>query len=169
MNYINKVIMRGLLVSVCCCGSLWAAENDGMDVRVIGATFKTLAKGYVATADIERLKAGKIARIEKMKKEWFAAKYAEVYPLLSELPPRLKTKYGVTEGMTKTRAEEIIRGLDRKKMYEIIDNVPDRLVAEQFREQLRKDGQAGGTLQDKIGRIWSKAVAALGKGASPAR
>ncbi len=162
-----RKILLGLLLSAGFSGVVLAGGDDAVDVRVIGGTFKTLARGYVVTADIEKLKAGKIARIEHMRDDWFAEKYAELYEVIKGMPLKIRTRYGVTEHLTRAQAVRIIRGLDKGKLYEIIDNVPDRLIAEQFNEQLRRDEKGnGGSLQDKIGRMWGRAVAAISKGAS---
>ena len=150
------------------CGGVWAADQDGIDVRFIGGTFKTLARGYVATVNMEKFKADKIARIERMRPEWFGKKYAEVYEVLRTLPADLRERYGLTTQMRQEQAVRTIRTLDKKKLYELIDQVPDRVIAEQFRLQIqRNDDQANVPLRDKIARVWQRAVTALSKGAPP--
>jgi hypothetical protein len=166
-GFVHKKIVLGVILSLGFTGVLYAAENASVEAKVIGATFKTLAKAYVATTDIEKLKVKKIQRIESMNEEWFAEKYAEIYPDIRKMPPAIPKKYGVTERMTQAQAIRIIRTLDKKKLYEIIDNVPDAVIAEKFNEQFREDGTAEHvSLQDKIARAWDKLLIKINQGAA---
>ena len=137
----------------------FAADNPTTEERLVGGTFKTLAKAYVATLNVEDLKAKNIKRIESMKPEWFSRKYAEVYGVAKELPPKIKAKYRITERMTKNEAISIVETLDKPKLYELIDNVPDPVIAEKFFDHLPGDGsKSGGNLMDSIGQAWDKLV-----------
>lgn len=163
----RRKIVLGIVLSLSLTGVVFAAENASVETKVIGATFKTLAKAYVATADIEKLKVKKVQRIESMNEEWFDEKYAEVYLDIRQMPPAIPKKYGVTERMTKSQAIRIIRSLDKKKLYEIIDNLPDAVITEKFNEQFRGDGTAEHvSLQDKIARAWDKFLIKINQGAS---
>ena len=72
----------------------------------------------------------------------------------------------MTAHMSKARALRAIRSLDKKQLYEIIAQVPDRVIAEQFQEQLRRnDDRPSVPLSEKIARMWQEAQAALAKGA----
>jgi hypothetical protein len=152
-----------LLLSLSLTGPLCAAENVSAEARVVGSTFKTLAKAYVATADIAQLKAKNIKRIEGMKDEWFDLKYTEVYRVIKALPAQVRTKYGITEDMTKAQAVRVIQSLDKNKIYDIIDKIPDPVIAEEFNRQLKDDEEQGGNLMSKINKVWDKIVAGINK------
>jgi hypothetical protein len=157
-----------LAFSLCFQGFAVAAEKVTVQEKVVGGTFKTMAKAYIATADIRQLKDKNIKRVESMRNDWFAKKYAEVYKVIKDLPPQLRTKYGVKENMTKARVVAVIRSLDKKQIYEIIDQVPDPMISQQFNAQFAsKEGQSQEGLTDRIRGIWDKVVAKVN--ASPER
>ena len=153
-----KRIIPAVILTLSLTGACCAAEKPTTEERLVGGTFKALAKAYVATANIEDLKAKNIRRIEVMKPERFQTKYAEVYAVAKALPPKIKAKYGFTEQMTKAEAVRIVRTLDRPKLYEIIDNVPDAVIAEKFFERQGQGGPSdeGKNLMESIGKAWEK-------------
>jgi hypothetical protein len=138
------------------------------EARVVGVTFKSLAKAYVATADIAQLKAKNIKRIESMQEEWFDRKYAEVYRVAKTLPLQVRTKNGITEQMTKQQAIRVVESFNKNKLYEIIDKVPDPVIAEEFNTYLKGDGTQpdGGNLMSKISRAWDKIVTRINRNPS---
>jgi hypothetical protein len=157
----NRIIMV-LAFILCFQGLVLAADNPTVRDRVVGGTFKTMAKAYIATADIGKLKNSNIRRIESMRPDWFNKQYAEVYTVIKDLPPKLRKKYGVRPGMTKAEAITIIRSLDKKQIYAIIDQVPDPMINEQFNAQFSgKDNDADTGLMDRVGIIWGRVVAAV--------
>jgi hypothetical protein len=162
---------RFLLVvafALCFQGLALAAEPVTVQERFVGGTFKTMAKAYIATADIRQLKDKNIDRIENMRDDWFDKKYAEVYKVIKDLPLKLRTKYGIKDNMTKAQVIAVIRSLDKKQIYEIIDQVPDPMISEQFNAQFsQKDGNAKEGLTDRIGKIWEDVVVKVN--ASPER
>lgn len=157
---IKRLIVVALLTGLCSQGVLFAEEKVTVQDRVVGGAFKTMAKAYIATADVRKLKEDNIKRVERMREDWFAKKYAEVYRVIKDLPPELRTKYRVKEGMTRSQVVALIRSLDKKQIYEIIDKVPDPVIAQQFNAQFStKEGGDKEGLMDRIGAIWQKVVA----------
>jgi hypothetical protein len=149
-----------LAFSLCLHGLALAAENVTAQDRIVGGTFKTMAKAYIAASDIRQLKENNVKRIESMREDWFEKKYAEVYKVIKDLPPQLKKKYGIKEDMTKAQVIAVIRSLDKKQVYAIIDQVPDPMITEQFNAQFsQKEGDPQNSLTDRIGSIWNKVVA----------
>ena len=149
-----------LAISLCFHGFAVAAEKVAVQDRVVGGTFKTMAKAYIAAADIGPLKENNIKRIESMREDWFKQKYAEVYQVIGELPPEVRAKYRVKDGMTKREAIALIRSLDKKDMYEIIDKVPDPAIARQVNARFSsKEGGDKEGLMERVGAIWQKVVA----------
>jgi hypothetical protein len=152
--------MSILVLSLCFQGLALAADQVTVQERFVGGTFKTMAKAYIATADIRQLKDKNIKRIENMREDWFNKKYAEAYKVIQDLPSKIRTRYGIKANMTKAQAIAVIRSLDKKQIYEIIDQVPDPMISEQFNAQFsHKSGDTKDNLTDRIGKIWAKVVA----------
>lgn len=159
----NRITMV-LAFILCFQGLVFSAEKPTVQDRVVGGTFKTMAKAYIATADIGKLKNSNIKRIESMRADWFNKQYAEVYALIKDLPPKLRKKYDVRPGMTKAEAITIIRSLDKKQIYAIIDQVPDPMINQQFNAQFSgKENDTDTGLMDRVHMIWGRVIAAVNK------
>lgn len=128
------------------------------DEKIIGSTFKTLAKGFTVAADIQKLKEGNIRKLNQMSQDKFNRRYDQVYPVLKELPIELKTAYGVTGQMSKEQAIRNTASLDKKKIMQLIDAVPDRVIAQLFKDYLRqaKENIAGSNLVMQVKKTWQK-------------
>ena len=120
---------------------VFAQDKASPEDKIVGGTFKTLAKAFVATADIDQLKKSNIARLNKMSEEKFNKRYAEVYKIIKALPEELKVNYGITATMTKEQAIKNTDSLDKNKMYKIIDTIPDAIINEQFKQCLAEEKQ----------------------------
>ena len=124
------------------------SSNESAQVKVIGYMFRALAKGLVATSDINSLKTSNIAKINKMSQENFHARYMDVYEHIYDC--RFFTEnYGLHEDMTKAEAIEKIRSLDKDKLYAIVDAVPDTLIASEFNRFMFKNKQEPPDPSDK--------------------
>ena len=164
----KKRSVFALALVLCFQGPVLAAEQVTVQDRVVGGTFKTMAKAYIATVDIRQLKDKNIKRVENMHDDRFEKKYAEVYKVIKGLPSALRKKYGIRENMTKAQVIAVIRSLDKKQIYEIIDQVPDPMISQQFNAQFsQKDGAPRENLTDQVRKIWEKVVA--GVNAPPAK
>ena len=166
-----RQIVLGSVLSAGFLGTLFAAENGGVEAKIIGETFKALARAYVATADITQLKDGGVERIEIMREARFHKKYAEIYKVVKELPPQIRSENGITEEMTKPHAIRIVRALDKKRLYEIIDNIPDSVIAEEFHERTAKnpEGVKGEDLLLKVSKAWNALVMKMNKKTTPGK
>lgn len=60
--------------------------------------------------------------------------------------------------MNKERAIKNVESLNKKKMYEIIDSLPDRVIANQFKQYLSEKKQKieKGNLLEQINKLWYK-------------
>lgn len=158
----NKFILS--LILILCVGlSAFAADRAGIEDRAIGSTFKTMAKAFVAMADMDKLKKGNIEKINSMDEEKFNKRYAKVYRVIKELPPDLKSAYGIDEQMTKREVIRQIELSDKKKLYKVIDAVPDEIIARQFKEYLnkKKQGIENSRITGQIKKFWSRVVEKL--------
>lgn len=136
---------------------------------MIGSTFKALAKAFVAVVDIDKLKKSNIDKLNKMDRDKFEKRYAKVYKATGGLPYKLKAKYGISENMAKEVAIKDIASLDKKTIYEIIDLIPERIIADQFRQYLsqeKKEMKESNIIEQIIG-FWNKMIRKVNVYASP--
>ena len=144
---------------------LAAQETAGVSDRIIGSTFKTLAKAYVSIADMNKLKKNNINKITGMDESKFQKRYAKAYVNMKDLPANLKSKYGITEHMTKAQAVKSIEKLDKKNIGLDIDCIPDVIIARQFKEYLRggkQEAQKSDIIQ-QINALWSRMIEKISK------
>lgn len=134
----SKVFALLLFCAVLFNGYIFAQEPAAsLEDKIISSTFKVLAKAFVLTTDIDKLKRENIAKLAKMDDEKFQMRYSKVYALAKDLPQSLKSRYKFTENMSKEQAIKDIKLLDKDRIYEIIDLVPDKIIADEFRLRLR--------------------------------
>ncbi len=68
--------------------------------------------------------------------------------------------------MTRAQAIRIVRTMDKKKLYEIIDSVPDAVIARRFNEQFQADEPGKKvSLQEKIAKAWDRFLIKVNQGA----
>jgi hypothetical protein len=152
----TKKIILLLFVIFCCVASSYA-QKPSADEAIIGSTFKALAKAFAGMADLDQLKLNNVVKVKKMDEEKFRKRYAKVYPILMDLPQDIRAKYKIEEGMTKEQAVRNILILDQQKINAIIDAVPDRVIAAQFKLYLNKKAQdlQKINLAVEINKLWS--------------
>ena len=139
MNRFKAVIFRIILFLVIGFQSYaFALEEISLQDKAIGSTFKTLAKGFVAVMNIDKFKNDNISKINKLSPDKYKRKYAKVYEVIKELPPELKIKYGIISDMPKELLINRIESLDKKKIYEAIDLIPNNIIAKEFKSILIK-------------------------------
>ncbi len=116
-----------------------AAKDDlSVEDQLVGVMFKNLAKAYVSVSDYERLKKDTILRLKGMEDERFKACYAKSLAVISEFPQEVKIKYGINENMKRRDAIKKLGKWDKKKVCQIIDSVPEGVIAKHFKEYIRK-------------------------------
>jgi len=149
-----------LAFSLCFQGLLLAEGNIKVGDRIIGSTFRTLAKGFVLAVDIEQLKKNNIDKLTAMKDEKFRRRYAEVYEIIQDLPTDLKNAYGIKKEMTRQEAIAEIKKMDKKKIYAIIDAVPDAVIVRQFKQYLAEQKRTleESSAAEEINKFWQKVL-----------
>jgi hypothetical protein len=134
-------------------------DNTNTADAIIGSTFKTLAKAFVVTANIEKLKKDNVDKLKKKNNDKFRAQYAKFYAIL-ENSPSLRARYGLVENMTKDEAVAKIKSLDKKKIYAAIDDIPNKLIADQFRLYLgrKKQEMQNSNMVVQIRQTWERII-----------
>ncbi|MCR4338154.1 MAG: hypothetical protein NUV91_10155 [Candidatus Omnitrophica bacterium] len=161
----KKQIFVMMVLILCFSRAAFAQPKASNEDKIISATFKTLAKAFVATTDIEKLKKKNIDKLNKMDEEKFKKKYAETYKIIKDLPAPLKTRYGIIDKMTKEHAVRNIHSLDKKKTYEIIDAIPDAIIAREFKESLEKEKEQmkNSNVVEQIQKSWNRMISEMNK------
>lgn len=157
-GWLVKRITLLLILAFCFQGLIFAQEKANVEDRIVGLSFKSLAKAFVAISDIDKVKKNNIDKLKKINEDKFKQRYVKVYRIIKDLPVELKVKYGITEAMTKERVIKDVESLDKNKTYEIIDAIPDAIIAEQFKEYLREKKQEiqKSSLIEQINMFWNK-------------
>jgi len=159
-----KAAVLLLTISLLFYGLLLAEETPNLGDKLIASTFKTLAKTFVASADMDKLKTENIRKLNKMNEAKFRKRYAKVYATVKELPIQMRLKYGITEAMTKEQAVRSIESVNKPDIYRLIDNIPDAFIVVEFRQYLSRTKQQ---IQDnnsitQVKKLWGKMIAKSG-------
>ena len=138
--------------------NLLAQEHLSLADQLIASTFKTLAKAYAAGVDLEKIKKNQIVHLQGMKSEKFQKQFNKARSTLNTLPAEFKTKYGLKDRMTKEEVIQEISELDKKKINQMIEDIPDKFIVSQFKQYmagLKQDVQESSAAQ-KIHEFWAK-------------
>ena len=137
-----------------------AEDKISMGDKFIGATFKNLAKAYISVVDLKKLKKTNIEKIKAMDEEKFEKRYAKVFQVISELPKKVRTTYGINETMTKEQVTKKINSWDKKKICGIIDSIPEELIVKYFKEYVNKSKQnvKDSNLIDQVRSFWERII-----------
>jgi len=141
-------------------GKVCAGNVDDLADYTIAGTIKTLAKIFVRTVDLEKVKARQIKALSKMKEAKFQKRYAEVYNVLKDLPPGLLAHEGITEHMTKQEAIKEIRRIDKPDLIDSIDKIPDHVIVKYVKEWLRRKPHQSKdkTFLQQTDSLWKKFI-----------
>lgn len=159
MSVKKKAILL-LILFFCSRGNCSAKEKINLEDRIIGSTFKSLAKAFMVAVDWDKLKKANIDKLKKMDEEKFKKQYHKVYGELEGLPEGIKSDFKINAQMTKKEAIRNIKSLDKKKIYQIIDSIPDTFIAAQFKKYL---GKGAGKLKKnnlvkQINKFWNEII-----------
>ena len=95
---------------------------------VVGGTIKTLARVFIKTSNLPKLKDKYIRMIEKMKEEKFQKHYTQFYDVYKELPPDLKEKYVFSDKATKQEVIHHIETVNKRDLMVIISKIPSEFI-----------------------------------------
>ncbi|MDD5747151.1 MAG: hypothetical protein PHO30_07820 [Candidatus Omnitrophica bacterium] len=145
--------------------SVFAQDKTTVQDKTIGAIFKGAAKAYIAAADINKFKKDNIDELNAMDAERFEKRYARIFTVITEWPPALKSKYQVTEHMTKAQAIKNIESLDKEKIGVLIDATPDAVIAKRFKKYLdaEQPETQKSSLPEQVNKFWNKILDKFGR------
>lgn len=150
----KKALVIGvtLLVAGLSCRNVHAQTFED---RLISSTFKTLAKTYINTADLNKLKNNTIASLKSLDSESFHQRYPYTLQMIKDAPV-LEKQYGLRPDMSPQQAIAFLRPLDKKKIAALIDAVPDTVVADHVRAYLSQKaaGMKSKSAVDQVKAVW---------------
>jgi Mg/Co/Ni transporter MgtE len=157
---LRQAIILSIAVSLFSQQCVSAEQNSALRERLIGGTFKNLAKTFVMVNDIEKIKGKNIAKIRKMDDEKFNKRRDEIYTILKDLPPSFKENYKISQDMTREQIIENINSLNKQKMNKIIDEIPDSFIASLFDQHMQQTKQniMQGNIAEQIKDTWGRIV-----------
>lgn len=157
MSIWRKAILS-LALSLCLQHNCLAKEEISLEDKIIGSTFKTLAKAFVALNDIGKLKKENIDKINKMDEDKFKKRYSQVYKVIKNLPDNLKSAFKISVQMSKEEVIKNMESLDKQKLYKVIDSIPDTFIASQFKRYLndKKQELQKSNVVEQISKFWDK-------------
>ena len=160
MKFIVATLILMLVIGLSFQSYTFAQEKVRIEDMIIGSIFKSLAKAFVTTTDINKLKKDNIDKLNKMDADKFRRRYAKVLEVIKDLPSDFQISYGVSEQMTKEEVIKDIESFDKKKINEAIDSIPDTIIVKQFKKYLSEKKQEiqKGKLAEQINKFWNKIV-----------
>lgn len=158
LKFVGVMLSFLLIWGLCFPGYIFAQKKDSLEDKIIGSTFKSLVKAFVATANIDQLKEKYINKINKMEEKKFRERYAKIYQKVKGLPNSLKTKHEITEYKSRKQAIKDIESLNKKKIYQAMDSIPNKMIADNFKEYLaeKKQEMQKSNLVEQINKVWNK-------------
>lgn len=162
---VNLTTILLLVLGLCFQNSIFAQEKVRLEDRIIGSTFKALAKAFVVVMDFNKFKADNISKLSKMDEEKFQKRYAKVYLVVKELPFQIRIRYRISEQMTRGEVIRDIESLNKKQVYESIDSIPDTIIAKQFKQYLneKKQKPQKSNIVGQINQLWNKILEKIGR------
>lgn len=153
-------ILLLLIISLCAQKIVFAEAQTSIEDKIIGAAFKNIAKAYIMAVNFKQFKKDKIALLKRIEDDKFRKRYTKAYAVISELPKGIKDAYGINENMNKDQAIRKINSLDKKKVYALIDGVPDAVIAKHFKEYLaaRKQGLQSSNISWQVKNFWERVI-----------
>ena len=105
-------------------------------------SIKNMAKIFIKTSNLPKLKTKYIKMIEAMQEDKFRKNYMKFYVVYKQLPPDLKESYIFTEHASKTEIIRVIERVNKGDLLAIISKVPSEFIVDQTRFYTRpKDNQ----------------------------
>jgi len=130
--------------------------------NLVAMTLKTLAKGYVLTMDVTKVKTKEIKKISGMNDAKFHKQYQRVYDVLKGIPSQMRVRYGLSENMTKQKAIENIGQMQKKDMMKFIDGVPDKVIVKEVNDYFKRTAQnVGHNPVRLVDALWHKMMSKM--------
>lgn len=152
------LILQSFLLSI---GTISFATPTATEALVIG-TVKNLAKIYISTIDIEKMRKRGLEELNAITDKEFNKEYAKVFIYVDEIPKYYVKHYGITKNLTKQKTITLIKKLSKKDLTLMVKNTPDKIIIDLIYDYLdeegidHSDGLSLGIIQTSWTRITEK-------------
>jgi hypothetical protein len=123
---------------------------------LVGGTIKNLAKVFVKTSNLPKLKTKYINKIATMHEDKFRKYYTKFYVVYKQLPEDLKKSYVFTENATKAQIVAMIKKVDKQDLLVIIDKIPSEFIVDQTRHYSHPKGKGQEPVDEKY--LWKRII-----------
>jgi len=141
-----------LIFVVVFCAGAYAQVSPTLSEKVVGMTFRAVMRVCIMASDIDKLRKNNAVKVNEMSDEDFIAKRARVYDLVKDLPESIKKDYAISPDITRQEVVKGIEKLDKKRLYTIIDALPDQALARMFKKARGKKAATSGP--DEANSFW---------------
>ncbi len=138
INYYNIMFLKIIIFLLLLIFPANSYAKGSLYDFVVGGTIKTLAKIYVKTSNLTKLKSKYIKKITNMKDDKFNKYYMQFYDVYKELPPDLKQKYVFTDQVTKAEVIQKIDTVNKRDLIGIINKIPSDFILRKTKYYLHK-------------------------------
>jgi hypothetical protein len=130
-------------------------ESTWLGDKMIASSVRVMAKTYVRTTNLKKLKRTHIERIKQQDDDTFHTYYTHTLDVIKN-SPRLKGEFALDENMSRQQAMERLQKIDKDTLCRIIDAVPDSVIAVRFRAYTasRNDELKGKDVTQRIETGW---------------
>jgi hypothetical protein len=123
---------------------------------LVGGTIKNLAKVFVKTSNLPKLKTKYINKIATMRDDKFRKYYTKFYVVYKQLPVDLKESYVFTENATKAEIVAMIKKVDKRDLLVIIDKIPSEFIVDQTKHYSRPKGKGQEPVDERY--LWKRII-----------
>lgn len=124
---------------------------------VVGGTIKNMAKIYVVTSNLPKLKAKYVKKITTMKEEKFQKNYRKFYVVFEHLPPAIKQGYDFTPNTKRAELIQVINHISKKDLISIINKIPSEMITRQAKSYSQPKQVSGQASVDEM-FFWHRLV-----------
>jgi len=136
-------------------------SNSRADVTlyelVVGGAIKNLAKIYVMTSNLPKLKAKYVKKITHMREEKFQKNYRKFYAVFEHLPPAIKQSYDFTPNTSRAELIRAINHASKKDLISLINKIPSEMITRQAKSYSRPKQLSGQASVDEM-FFWRRLV-----------
>lgn len=131
-----------------------AEDKSLVDSQMVGMvnTVKFMAKAYIMSADLDKIKTKNIDKIKQISDAEFKQNYALAYSYIgqSQMPAGFKAN------MSKKQVIAVIRSLNKEKISKMIDEIDSDFIATELRKQMAANGKNGEKFNmQAVTKVWA--------------